>query len=255
MPAPGLALRQHQQERTDLLPRGFAAQQQHLVLGRRQLVRRHGEKPALHLGEFVEKRFHLAAGESTERCLGHRFRRIGVALVHGQTEEVAGNQEARDLAPPIGKQLVELDRAGGHIEQGVRPLAFRENRLVRFDPLHLNDVGEPAQFIRLQCRTDRQGAYGAGAAGCGFSQGTLFAYSAHVEWRHGNPPCLLLLIFHSGDKLDFSQDCNMRASCRTISRHFPSSGRGGVTLPPRGGMIASSSSNRMRWAAPSRSSN
>ena len=188
MPAPGLALRQHQQERTDLLPRGLAPQQQHLVLSGRQLVRRHGEEPALHLGKFVEKRFHLTAGESTKRCRGHRFRRIGVVFVHGEAKEVAGNQEACYLAPSIGEQLVELDRPGGYVEQGVRPLAFRENSLVRLDPLHLNDVGEPAQFIRLQCRTDRQGAYGAGAAGCGISQGTLFAYSAHVEWRHGNPP-------------------------------------------------------------------
>src|SRR3546814_12409651 len=62
-------------------------------------------------------------------CAGrHRLGTEGVGRLLGEAQEVAGKEEAGDLAQAVGQQLVDLDGAGGDIEDIAGRLALVEQR-------------------------------------------------------------------------------------------------------------------------------
>ena len=101
---PGVALAQGEQERGHLLLGGAATQQQHLVLRERKFVPGPLVQAHEQVGLSLDQPGEVPALEATRP---HRSKRLGrdrVALLRSETEEVARQGEAHDLAPSVGKQ-------------------------------------------------------------------------------------------------------------------------------------------------------
>src|SRR4029077_2659940 len=73
-----------------------------------QLMRRHGEKPLLQAGHFVEQSLELPAREAAELCWRQRFGTVGICLVVDQSEKVASKEKSGDLPPAVTQQLVDF---------------------------------------------------------------------------------------------------------------------------------------------------
>src|SRR3546814_9204866 len=93
-------------------------------------------------------------------CVSSRRRHTRCALVTGvqtcalpisggETQEVALDDEADDLAPTVRRQLVELERAGAHLEHAVGRLALLEHQLVR--RVAPRALRSEERFVRNEC--------------------------------------------------------------------------------------------------------
>src|SRR3546814_15194499 len=95
-------------------------------------------------------------------CAGrHRLGTEGVGRLLGEAQEVAGKEEAGDLAPAVRQQLVDLDGDGGDIEDIAGRLALVEQRCAgaQFDPRHQDSA--MAQFPGSEPRATCHSAHRA----------------------------------------------------------------------------------------------
>ena len=186
------ALAQHEQEGGDLLPRGLAAQQQHLILRRRQLVAGDAQQALLDLGQALHQVFQLLARETAQQAGRHRLGAEGVGVLGGQAEEIPRKEEAGHLAPPVGQQLVDLQGAGGEIIDVARLFALVEQRPARVQLDGGHERRDLSQFLRIERRTDRHAAHRTG--GTRRVLGTVachgrrqLAHPVKIENRHVPP--------------------------------------------------------------------
>ena len=120
-----------------------------------------------HVREFFQQAFQGAARETAEFRLGHAFRGIGIGVVHGDAQEVAGEQEPGDLAPPVGQQLEQLDHAVRDVEQRTGGLALVQDRGVGVVFDLADDIVEPVQLGIAEHVAQRKVAHVAGRAWIG----------------------------------------------------------------------------------------
>ena len=223
-PLLGGAARQLQQEGCHLFLGGLAAQQQHLLLRGHQILHGHGEHLAFQARELVHHGVQLAVGEPAQLGGDQGLGGVAIAAVQPQPEHVAREQKADDLAAAVAHQLVQLHRAGADGIDVVGRVALAEHREGGGQLGMAAHRGQPPDFVVGQVGAERQFAHHV-------------AIAARRRRKVGRVGTLCLVIVEV-------------------------QGRHEVHRPPRQDWPlgrsrgpASSSSNRIRWAAPSRSSN
>ena len=92
----------------DPFARRLAPKEHHLVLRRRQLMRRHRQEPLLEVGYFAEEGLEPPPGEAAEPGGHQRFGAVGVSIVMGQSEKVPGKKKSGDLPPAVTEEFIEL---------------------------------------------------------------------------------------------------------------------------------------------------
>ncbi len=163
--APLVPAQQKMQEGGQLLQRGLAAEQQHLVLGRGQLVGGDLQHPALERRVFPEKLVQPLARHAAGGHRGDRLAAIGVAPVIGETDDIGGEQKAGDHPPPVRQELINPGAALADDEDVLRRVAFVKQRLPgrRADIVH--DLGEAGKLVAGQRVADAEIAHLARRAG------------------------------------------------------------------------------------------
>ncbi len=153
---PGIARLQVQQKGGYLLFRGFASQQQHLVLRQAEFMAGEFVQPAQQMRLAIDIGEKRRPREPADPNLRHGFCRDAVSVHQRQTEEIAGQGKADDLATSVRQRFVQPHHSFGDVEHAVRQRALIEQHgLGREIP----DVAQPVEFVqfrRLQRAADAE---------------------------------------------------------------------------------------------------
>jgi hypothetical protein len=152
------------QEARQPLARGLAAEQQHLLLGGRELVGGTLQKRPLHRREAIQGGEEPATVEAAHPGLVHGLGAVDVDAARGEAEEVTRQREPRHLPTPL-EQLVELERTAGHGEDLVGAVALVEQDLARPERAGAHQQCQRRELLGVQGRADREVARPATLAG------------------------------------------------------------------------------------------
>ena len=107
----------------------------------------------------------VALAEPAQGRVIDRLGRKGVVLARRQADEIPGEQEARDLTPTVGQQLVHPHRTRGDVEHVPGRIALADQPLPRFQRGAFGDGVQFRQVLVAQPAADGKGARAAAGAG------------------------------------------------------------------------------------------
>lgn len=125
---------QHQQEASQSLLGGFAAEDDELLLGRAKLMGGKLVKLTLQpwvLGQEIGEA--IASKRTKLRVFDHVGREL-VRVVDADAKEIPGKLESDDLAPAVGQQSAKLQTAFGDGEHALRGVTLPEQRFAGSQP-------------------------------------------------------------------------------------------------------------------------
>ena len=134
------APRQHVEEACNLFLRRLAAEEEHPVARRVELVERVLEQALLQPGIFRHQPFEGRIGEGADLDVGRCFGRVRIVLGIGAAEEVRGEQQADDLLASVRQGLGQLDGARDHVGEEVDGLLVGDDGLSRRHLLAVRDL-------------------------------------------------------------------------------------------------------------------
>ncbi len=147
---------QAQQEIGDFLGRLQSAQRHRGVLGGIQLLAGALQQLAFQVREARAQVLHLRQGHAADAAVGDGFNIVTVMIAAAQSQEIAGQHEAADLAPAVGQRADQAQRTGrNRIDMLARLTGTGQGGAQR----QCQGDGDPFQrlhFIRRQRRADRQ---------------------------------------------------------------------------------------------------